>query len=310
MNKRKTILQSTDEPIPLLEIESASEQADDDDFAMTMKENAGVAIPSARPSPRQTMATPQSGARQTMVERRAADDAIPFRSVNRPPMGMLIALDDASSDRGEEWRIRRSRVIIGRTEGDIVIPHDIDMSGEHAEISRNEKDGGYEWYLKDLKSTNGTFLRAQRFVLRNGKELLLGGRRYQFRHPGVIADAAAGYGGHDARVTQPYQPPPSNVAQQLTARLVELTTEGEGREFLLGNESSLFGSDATSCLHAVSGDPFLDPEHVRFYQDSRGRWVVEDCNSLNGLWVRIERVTLDRASEFQLGGQRFRFRIP
>ncbi|MBT4864220.1 MAG: FHA domain-containing protein [Planctomycetaceae bacterium] len=321
MNKRKTILQSTDEPIPISEIESASGEIDGDDFEMTLKDSPDVAIPSARPSPRQTVATPQSGARQTMaerpsgarqtmVERRSAADAIPFRSVNRPPTGLLIALDDASSDRGEEWRIRRSRVIIGRTEGDIVIPHDIDMSGEHAEISRNEKDGGYEWQLKDLKSTNGTFLRAQRFVLRNGKELLLGGRRYQFRHPGVIADAAAAYGGRDARVTQPYQPPPSNVAQQLTARLVELTTEGDGREFLLGNESSLFGSDSSSCLQAVSGDPFLDPEHARFYQDNRGRWVVEDRDSLNGLWVRVERVTLDRASEFQLGGQRFRFRIP
>jgi pSer/pThr/pTyr-binding forkhead associated (FHA) protein len=321
VNKRKTILQSTDEPIPLSEIESASQHVEGDDFEMTMKESPGVAIPSARPSPQQTMASPQSGARQTMAERPSAArrtmvespfaaDAVPFRSVNRPPMGLLVALDDASSDSGEEWRIRRSRVIIGRTEGDIIIPHDIDMSGEHAEISRSEKDGGYDWHLKDLKSTNGTFLRAQRFVLRNGKELLLGGRRYLFRHPGVIADAVGGHGGHDARVTQPYQPPPSDVAQQLTARLIELTTESEGRDFLLGRASSMFGSDSSRCLHVVSGDPFLDPEHARFYQDNRGRWVIEDRNSLNGIWVRIERVTLDRASEFQLGGQRFRFRIP
>lgn len=309
MTRRKTILQSTDEPIPLSDIELAAQQVDDDDFEMSLNEGPGVAIPTARPSPRQTMTAQPSGARQTMAERPSAADAIPFRSVNRPPTALLIALDDGSSDSGEEWRIRRSRVIIGRTEGDIVIPHDIDMSGEHAEISRSEKDGGYDWHLRDLKSTNGTFLRAQRFVLRNGKELLLGGRRYLFRHPGVIADAVDGHGGHDARVTQPYQPPPTDVAQQLTARLVELTIDGEGREFLLGHESSLFGSDSSSCRHVVSGDPFLDPEHARFFQDNRGRWVVEDRNSLNGLWVRIERVSLDRASEFQLGGQRFRFRI-
>jgi pSer/pThr/pTyr-binding forkhead associated (FHA) protein len=310
MTIRKTAVQPTG---------PQEQSAELNDVEMTVKEIPGVPVPPVFGAARQTVAAPVAPARHTLVEpqrgrlretfaERPAADALPYRSVNRPPMAVLTALDDGCGDRGEEWRLRRSRTIIGRTAGDVVIPHDVDMSGEHAEITCAEKDGGYEWQLRDLKSTNGTFLRAERFVLRNGKEILLGGRRYVFRHPGVVT-AVAGQAGRDIRSTQPYQPPPSNVAQQLSARLVELTAAGEGREFLLGDESALFGSDAARCRLVVVNDPFLDAEHARLFQDNRGRWVVEDRDSLNGLWVRIERVTLDRASEFQLGGQRFRFRI-
>jgi pSer/pThr/pTyr-binding forkhead associated (FHA) protein len=333
VTKRKTVVQSTDEVASDPRKTSAVEPEDGDDFELTMKENPGLAMPSARPNPRQTVAASPSesrqtiaaplqtgarqtiqdmpaSARQTLVEKQGVTEAIPYRSVNRPPMGLITAFDDGSNDSGEEYRIRVPRFIIGRTAGDAVFPHDIDMSGEHAEISCNEKDGGYEWQLRDLKSTNGTFLRAQRFVLRNGKEILLGGRRYMFRQPGVVQESPTDQPGENARVTQPYQPPPSDVAKQLTPRLVELTADGDGRQFLLNEQSSLFGSDPVHCRHVVSGDPFLDPQHARLFQDDRGRWVVEDRQSMNGLWVRVERITLDRASEFQLGGQRFRFRIP
>ncbi|MCH7994121.1 MAG: FHA domain-containing protein [Planctomycetes bacterium] len=223
----------------------------------------------------------------------------------------MIALDDGSSDSGQEWRIRMSRFIIGRTAGDALIPHDVDISGEHAEINCLEQDGGYQWQLRDLKSTNGTFLRVQRLVLRNGKEILLGGRRYVFRQPGIVVDGAAAPAlqqSPGARITQQFGRVPSDAALQLTPRLVELTADGDGREFFLGEEASWIGSNAAECRLVVPGDPFIDPRHARFYKDSRGRWVVEDCQSLNGVWVRVEHVPLDNASEFQLGGQRFRFR--
>lgn len=310
--KRKTVIQSTDQPIPIPEDHPAAAGAPPADYGMTMKEVPGVAVPAHGEPRRQTMRAQQPTAIQTIVEQpAAAGAAIPYRSLNRPPTGLLIALDDGSSDSGQEWRIRESRFIIGRTAGDALIPHDVDMSGEHAEINCQEKDGGYQWQLRDLKSTNGTFLRVQRLVLRNGKELLLGGRRYAFRHPGVVVDAipaSAVQQSPGSRVTQAFARVPSDAALQLTARLVELTADGEGREFLLGEEASWIGSNPSECRLVVSGDPFIDPRHARFYRDNRGRWVVEDSKSLNGVWVRVEHVPLDNASEFQLGGQRFRFR--
>ena len=71
-------------------------------------------------------------------------------------MAILTAFDDGSMDAGETWRLRRSRTTIGRTNSDIEIAHDPDMSAEHAEIVRREQDGGHQWQLVDLNSTNGT----------------------------------------------------------------------------------------------------------------------------------------------------------
>ena len=47
----------------------------------------------------------------------------------------------------------------------------------------------------------------------------------------------------------------------------------------------------------------------RIFQDSRKRWIIEDNHSINGLWTRIDRASLDTDSQFQLGGQRFLFKI-
>ena len=42
----------------------------------------------------------------------------------------------------EEWlRLRGDRVVIGRSEGDVLIPHDAMISGRHAELSRRVEGG-------------------------------------------------------------------------------------------------------------------------------------------------------------------------
>ncbi len=56
-------------------------------------------------------------------------------------------------------------------------------------------------------------------------------------------------------------------------------------------------------------DPFLNPRHARIFKDKRNRWVIKDCDSLNGLWVRVPNKLLDHGTEFLLGGQRFLFNI-
>ena len=312
--KRKTAIQSSDQPIAMPEGHTDAASVPPADYNRTIKEGPGVVIPAHGEPRRHTMTAQQPTATQTIREQSdGVRAAIPYRSLKRPPTAVLIALDDGSTDSGQEWRIRGSRFIIGRTKGDAVIPHDIDLSGEHAEINCQEHDGGFQWQLRDLKSTNGTFLRVQRVVLRNGKQLLLGGRRYAFRQPGVVVDGAAASEVQQSpagspRVTQQFGRVPADAALQLTARLAELTVDGEGCDFLLGEEASWIGSNPSQCRLVVSGDPFIDPQHARFYRDNRARWVVEDCKSLNGVWVRVEHIPLDNASEFQLGGQRFRFR--
>ena len=52
----------------------------------------------------------------------------------RPPTPILTIYDDGSEE-GEVIRIRQDRFIIGRTEGDLIIPNDSQISSHHAESS-------------------------------------------------------------------------------------------------------------------------------------------------------------------------------
>ena len=117
-------------------------------------------------------------------------DTAAFRPTLRPPMAVLHVLDDGD-DAGEIVRIRPNSFVIGRVEGDLTIPHDGGISGRHVEISRRHENGEYCWYLKDLQSTNGTFVRASTVVLNHEQELLIGGRRFRFEVPAVPEQSQA-----------------------------------------------------------------------------------------------------------------------
>ena len=84
----------------------------------------------------------------TMVETppilKETEEIVPsFRPRQRPSMALLTIYDDGRDD-GEEIRVRRESTVIGRGQGDVVIPHDDRMSGKHAEIRRVHEDGSLE----------------------------------------------------------------------------------------------------------------------------------------------------------------------
>ena len=105
-----------------------------------------------------------------------AEQTVPFRPAERPPMAILTVLDDGETS-GEKVRVRSSTFVIGRVEGNLIIPHDNGMSARHAELSRRLEGGSYRWFLRDLGSTNGTFVRAANVLLQADQELLIGGSR-------------------------------------------------------------------------------------------------------------------------------------
>ena len=111
----------------------------------------------SRPTAQAKTASPDKQA-QTPPAASAEVEAQPERPVERPPIAMLCVLDDGKLD-GEWLRLRADRTVIGRTDGDVRIPHDGLISGRHAEIVRQRVPNGYRWLLADLQSTNGTFVR-------------------------------------------------------------------------------------------------------------------------------------------------------
>jgi len=244
----------------------------------------------------------------TAKEAPGESDTMPFRPVRRPPMALLCILDDGDRDDGEWVRLRSDRVVIGRVEGDIVIPHDTMMSGRHAELTRQLENGRFRWYLTDLQSTNGTYIRVGNAHLKHNQEMLIGSRCYRF-------DAAPqGAALADATESEDEQPVSTRGWQSLSAAdlipaLIELTPKGEGQRHLLTRADNWIGRNPTTCSVVLGNDPFVSPQHVRIHKDSRGRWHIESAKSLNGLWLRIDQAPLEGACQFQLGEQRFLLRV-
>lgn len=236
----------------------------------------------------------------------AGDDAPaevvrPERPAQRPPVAYLCILDDGKAD-GEWVRLRADRTVLGRSEGDVLIPHDGLISGRHAEIVRQRTDRGWRWALADLGSTNGTFVRIGNTILRPGSELLVGSGRYRFEAavPEVPGPAQGGatraWGG-------------SPVAN-LVPSLVEVTPTGPGQRYPLASPELWIGRDPKACAVARPADPLVNARHARLSRDADGGWRVENNQSLNGLWLRFDQpLPMGSACQFRLGEQRFVFKV-
>lgn len=238
----------------------------------------------------------------------AADDTERFRPVQRPPTAVLVVLDDADDD-GEAVRIRKESFTIGRVQGDLVISHDGNMSGRHAEIVRRLEGGRWQWYLRDLQSTNGTFVRVAGGILRNGQEVLIGGACFRFESshvdessetltaPGAVAATRKFVGGSI-----------SQFAAQMSPTLVALSADGGERRYPLDRPELWLGRDRASCS-IVLDDPLVSPRHAKLYRDPKGKWMIQNNRSLNGIWMRITEVSLEKSGQFQCGEQRFLIRL-
>jgi len=186
----------------------------------------------------------------------------------------------------------------------VTFPHEVVMSSKHAQFECRRDRDGYHWRFVDLSSRNGSYLRVQKPLLQPGHEFLAGGHHFTFEMP--LSHPAAEDPGATMLVTEG-----PSVLPKLTYR----DPEGTARSFLVDRPHLVIGSDASTSTSALGighwalgiVDHFLCPNHLQLHQTPRG-WMIEDLSSRNGVWLRLPGVKLDRATEFQLGEQRFYFR--
>src|SRR5262249_31304124 len=162
------------------------------------------------------------------------------------------------------------RFAVGRTDGDLVLPHDPQVSGRHAELARQQdENGAWVWVLTDLGSTNGTFVRAGSALLKDGQEFLVGRTRYRFDapRPDAVPPPAADAPGSPARAGVPVS---WNVSgEQLVPTLLELTPHGPGARVPLLQAEYWIGSDP-ACAVVPLDDPYVSPRHARVSRDAKG----------------------------------------
>jgi pSer/pThr/pTyr-binding forkhead associated (FHA) protein len=196
----------------------------------------------------------------------------------RPPMPILHMLSD-DQEFSMNYPLCGERFIIGRVNGNLLIPHDLSISSKHVEIQRRRKNQGFVWHLVDLKSTNGTFVRVHMATLRHNDMLLIGKERFRFL----------------------------NLREETGLLHVTQSPGGDfwnfiGREVRIGRKSQ--------GLNVCMNDPFVDPVHATFRYKNSKEWTVTDSNSLNGTWLRVRTGPIHDKFEFQIGEQRFRISIP
>ena len=264
-------------------------------------EEVRQAIQEARLSPRSA----SERTREPTGESQELNATQPFRPRDRPPMAVLCVRFDEEDD-GQEIAIFKSPFVIGRVEGNLVIDHDTEISGRHAELIRVFDNGRHYWQLHDLKSTNGTFVRAAVALLKDQQEVLLGGRRYRFEVES--ADDGAADKSHPLS-TRKVQQPQLRVGQKPLANLIEVGNTGREKRFAITSSEHWVGRDPRLCS-IVLDDDMVSPRHARLYRDTQNRWLLSNAKSLNGIWLRISRIDLECTAQFQLGEQRFSIRVP
>ena len=183
-------------------------------------------------------------------------------------------------------------------------PRRHDVLARHAELVRQENQpGSWRWALIDLKSSNGTFVRIGKTLLKEGTEFLIGSGHYRFEGPALAAVQAG---------PQPLTVPAGfgQPVQSTWSSLVEIVQRQPARRFHLNLAEIWIGRDPRTCNIPRADDVFASPRHARLFQDGRGQWYIENHRSLNGLWLRIDQIPLDAACQFLLGEQVFLFRVP
>jgi pSer/pThr/pTyr-binding forkhead associated (FHA) protein len=234
-------------------------------------------------------------------------DTTSYRPSVRPSMALLHVLDDGE-DSAEIVRIRANSFMIGRVEGNLTIPHDTGISGRHAEVSRRFENGEHCWYLKDLQSTNGTFVRASTVILHHEQEIVIGSGRFRFEVPADPPESAPAIES-EVNATRKWESVSgSRSVAGLQPALVDISPGRAGRRFALREQEYWVGRDPSQCAIVVN-DPMVDKKHARVYRDEKNRWIIANARSRNGLWARIQEVGLGRGGFFQCGEQRFFFKV-
>ncbi len=230
----------------------------------------------------------------------------PFRPTVRPPAATLIMCDDGEST-GEVFRLRGDRFIIGRTEGDLQLPDDEQISSRHVALTRQVVSGQTRWVVTDLQSRNGLFVRVSKAPMTHMSEVLIGGGRYRLeimQHAGAQTAAF-----EDAPARAPTTLAFQNNDVLGSEMLTEILAGGSGTRIMLNRDQYWFGSDP-ECEICRRQDPFVSGKHASLVRSQRGTWMLQSNSTVNGIWLRMPQVVLEQGKkcEFQIGEQRFRLR--
>ena len=229
------------------------------------------------------------------------DMVFPARS-HRPAVGgapvahLAVISQDGST--GQTYWIERGSVDIGREEGDIRLTTDRFVSPRHARVHAR----GSTFYLRDLGSLNGVYLRVRETeALKDADQILLGSEVLRF---GLLTDGERGLGTASERGTDVYGSP----ARPRYACLCERTVEGVYRNvFYISSDETVVGREFGDLV--FTADSFMSRRHAAIHRDpTAGTFTLRDLGSSNGTYLAIRgEVELREGDHLRVGQHLFRF---
>jgi pSer/pThr/pTyr-binding forkhead associated (FHA) protein len=225
----------------------------------------------------------------------------PSRS-HRPAAGGVaiahLAVISQDGSTGQTYWIDRGSVDIGRDEGDIRLTSDRFVSPRHARVYAR----GSTFYLRDLDSLNGVYLRVRESeVLKDADWILLGSEVLRF---GFLTHGEQGLGVANERGTDVYGSP----ARPRYACLSERTVEGVYRNvFYISADETVVGREFGDLV--FTADSFMSRRHAAIHRDpTAGTFTLRDLGSSNGTYLAIRgEVELREGDHLRVGQHLFRF---
>ena len=215
-----------------------------------------------------------------------------------PAARLVVIAQDGSP--GREYALAADQSDIGREGGQIQLPNDPYVSPLHARITA--RNGRY--YLRDLGSTNGVYLRLRGpAALEHGDLVLVGLEVLRFE---VVNDAEKGFGPAVDQGTHVFGSP----ATPRFARLRQHTVEGVGRDiYYVCREETVIGRENGDIV--FTADPFMSRRHASITRNvESASFSLRDLGSSNGtfLALRQERA-LEDGDHVRIGQHLFRIEL-
>lgn len=226
-------------------------------------------------------------------------------------------------------RLAREEISIGRKEGNTIRLTERNVSRRHAVI----RTQGEKVHIEDLGSYNGVSVNgnriAQRTMLGISDRVKIGDYFFELKSDAPASRTqpitATLLGGMEdttitnAPVMAADEPTVPNtvaetqpMAQRLSARLVALSSNFAGEEWLLNGEEHIVGR--TNETDIAINHRSISRRHARLLHEAKSdRWIVMDLQSANGVRINGEpygRAELRRGDVVDLGHVRLRYVEP
>lgn len=202
--------------------------------------------------------------------------ALPERKVAGSSRALVELLEDGTD--GEVHELGdESEIVIGR-EGDWAFDDEF-LSPRHAMIEQRDE----KVFVRDLDSINGSFVRVIDTLELKHDDVFLAGRQVlRFiveKEPTQVSNGTRLMG--------------SPSPEKPLARLAQIGPQGEVfRMEQVGELGMHIGRTAQNepdgfSAMAFEDDRFMSEHHVRIVR-RKGRWVLDDQDSSNGTWIRLD----------------------